>query len=56
MWAAISVALYTGDLQPKTQADIERAMHDWLASNSIDAGDTAVRTRARKLWHKLEES
>ncbi|HEX9752915.1 MAG TPA: hypothetical protein VGA46_05645, partial [Methyloceanibacter sp.] len=43
MWATIAVALFTGDLQPKTQADIERAMKDWLASNNVDAGDTAVR-------------
>ncbi len=26
MWAAVAVMLYTGDLQPRTQADIERAM------------------------------
>ncbi len=56
MWAAIAVALHTGDLKPKTQADIERAMKDWLASKDFDAGDTAVRTRARELWRALEES
>jgi hypothetical protein len=54
MWVAIAVALYTGDLQPRTQADIERAMKDWLASNNVDVGDTAVRGRARKLWQKVQ--
>jgi len=56
MWAAIAVELFTGDLQPKSQADIERAMKNWLGSMDIDFGDTAVRTRARQLWRKLEES
>jgi len=55
MWAAIAVALYTTDLEPETQADIERAMKDWLASNGIDAGDASVRTRAQQLWRKLKE-
>lgn len=47
--------LYAGDLQPKTQADIERAMKDWLASQELDVGDTSVRERARHLWVKLRD-
>jgi hypothetical protein len=54
MWAVIAVMLYLGDLKPKRQADIERAMKDWLASNDFEAGDTPVRDRARILWSKLE--
>ena len=56
MWAAIAVALHTGDLQPKTQADIERAMNDWLASKAINAADSSVRKRAQQLWRKLREA
>lgn len=56
MWATLAVMLYEGDLQPKTQADVERAMKDWLAQQGIDAGDTAVRARARQLWQKLKAS
>jgi hypothetical protein len=56
MWAAIAVMLYLGDLKPKTQADIERAMKDWLSAHEFDAGDTAVRGRARKLWQELLRS
>jgi hypothetical protein len=48
--------LYTGDLKPKTQADIERAMKEWLCAHDFDAGDTAVRSRARKLWQELARS
>ena len=54
MWASLAVALYTGDLQPKTQADIERAIKDWFAERDRDVGDTPVRDRARQLWQKLK--
>jgi hypothetical protein len=50
------VMLYTGDLHPQTQADIERTMKDWLAGHDLDVGDTAVRDRARQLWLKLQET
>lgn len=56
MWAAVAVMLYEGDLQPQTQADVERAMKDWFAANDIDVGDTAVRDRARKLWQRLKDT
>ncbi len=55
MWAHIAVKLYSLDLQPESQADIERAMMDWLASQDIDAGDTAVRQRARQLWQEYQK-
>lgn len=54
MWAAIAIALFVGDLQPKTQADIEKAMADWLVSNGHSAGVSTVRGRARRLWDKIE--
>lgn len=56
MWAAIAVALYSGDLRPRTQADIERAMSDWLVAKGLDAAASTVRTRARPLWRRLEEA
>jgi len=56
MWAAIAVMLYTGDLQPKTQADIERSMKDWLAGHDLDVGDTAIRDRARRLSVRFQEA
>ncbi|MDQ0839416.1 hypothetical protein [Sphingomonas faeni] len=45
--------LYVGDLDPKAQADIEKAMHDWLVANSYEAGETAVRERASRLWAEI---
>jgi hypothetical protein len=56
LWATIAVRLWTGDFKPKSQADIAKAMHDWLAENELDAGETAVKDRARKLWQKMEAS
>jgi len=46
--------LYVGDLAPKAQVDIEKAMHDWLVKNSHEAGETAVRERASRLWGSIQ--
>ncbi|WP_325231912.1 hypothetical protein [Sphingobium sp.] len=54
MWAAIAVKLYIGDLQPSSQADIERAMKDWFADKHLEIGDTAIRDRARVLWAEYQ--
>lgn len=56
MWASIAVQLWTGDLQPKSQADIKRAMLNWFNAKEIDVGDTAVTERARQLWQNVEAS
>lgn len=55
MWAAIAVDLYLGDLKPKTQADIEAAMHEWLSAHDIGASESTVRGRARQLWQAIQE-
>lgn len=54
MWATIAVALFTGDLRPKSQADIETAIKQWFSDNNLDVGDTAARARARILWQKYQ--
>lgn len=54
MWATIAVQLYVGDLQPETQADIERAMSGWFVDRDLEVGETAIRERARQLWRKYE--
>ena len=53
MWAAIAVKLFDGSLQPKTQADVEHAMADWITLNGYTAADSTVRGRARRLWDRL---
>lgn len=52
MWSAIAVQLYVGDLQPRSQAEIERMMLGWFADRNLEIGETAIRERARQLWRK----
>lgn len=54
LWAEIAFQLFSGALQPKRQADITKAMNDWLAERGFEAGDTAVTKRARALWQRME--
>lgn len=54
MIATISGQIFRGDLQPKFQADIERAMLDWLVENGKEASESAIRTRARLVWQEVE--
>jgi hypothetical protein len=55
LWASIAAQMFNGDFKPDKQADIEKAMHDWLGRNSKNAGETAVRAKARLLWAALNE-
>lgn len=56
MWAEIAVSLYNGDLDPKTQADVERAMATWIDANGHSAADSTIRGRARRLWDRIARS
>ena len=56
MWADIAVALWVGDLSPKSQAEVKAAIFEWFNKKGIDVGETAVRQRAQKLWSKIEAS
>lgn len=51
----IARRLYAGEFHPKRQAEVENAMHDWIAANGHSAGETQVRERARKLWQAIEK-
>ena len=54
MWAAIATALYVGDLKPKSQADVVRAMTEWVEANGHSAAESTIKTRARRLWDGIE--
>ena len=56
LWATIANALYQGDLKPKRQADIEKAMAEWITANGFDAASSTIRGRARLLWDLIEAS
>jgi hypothetical protein len=53
LWVEICSDLYNGDLTPESQADIERAMFDWLATKQLHSAESTVRERARKLWKAI---
>lgn len=53
MWAKIAADLFTGDLKPVTQADVERAMADWISANGHTAAESVIRDRARLLWRLI---
>jgi hypothetical protein len=53
LWVEIARQLYEGDLKPKKQVDIEKAMMDWLAVRGITPGATTIRERASKLWQAI---
>lgn len=53
MWASIASDLYDGTLIPKTQADIERAMSDWIFATGRSAADSTIRLRARLVWRRI---
>jgi hypothetical protein len=50
-WIEICRQIWMGDLTPKTQADLERAMLEWV-ENRRDAtvGETTIKSAARKLF------
>jgi len=58
-WEAALLAVarrwHFGDFKPKRQADVQRALSDWLSANGHSAGDTATKERARALWEAFKE-
>jgi len=53
MWAAVAFSLYDGDLVPKSQADVERAMTLWIEGQGHSAAVSTIRARARRLWDRI---
>lgn len=53
MWAAIAVSLYSGDFEPKSQADVQRAMLEWIEGNNHSVAESTVKSRARRLWDRI---
>jgi len=54
MWASIASDLYTGDLKPRTQAELEQAMLQWIEDHGQTAATSTVRGRARRLWDLIQ--
>ncbi|MGE0603132.1 MAG: hypothetical protein AB7O46_05030 [Xanthobacteraceae bacterium] len=54
LWVEMCRLIHEEGLAPKTQADLARVMHQWLQDNGHDAGETAVKERARKLFNGVK--
>ena len=49
-WIEICRQIYDNELKPKSQADLERAMLDWVTNNGHDVGETVIKSAAKKLF------
>lgn len=54
LWIEIFRQVYLGDLKPKSQADIVKAMQQWLSDRDIETADSTLKPRARKLLQMLQ--
>jgi hypothetical protein len=54
LWIEICRQLYTGDLKPTKQSDIENAMLQWLSNRGETPSTSTIRPRARKLWTAIQ--
>jgi hypothetical protein len=45
---------FRGDLKPKSQADVQRAMQDWITAHGYEAAESTVKLRARKVWQVIK--
>jgi hypothetical protein len=50
-WIDICGLIYEGKLNPKTQAELERAMLEWVENHGHDVGDTTIKKAAKKLFN-----
>lgn len=54
LMCAIWGLIYQGDLKPRNQAEIARAMLDWAAANDQELGATLAREKAQKVFAALK--
>jgi hypothetical protein len=54
LWAHIAASLYAGELKPKSQADVQRSMSEWIEGRGYSAADSTVKGRARRIWDLID--
>ena len=54
LWNAVWGQVYHGDLLPKRQADLERAMLNWATANSHELSESTVKPLARKMFATMQ--
>lgn len=53
LWVEICRQIYTGELLPKRQADIQKAMQQWCSDKGHSDAASTIRPRASKLWNTV---
>jgi hypothetical protein len=54
LWCAVWGLAYRGDLKPKNQADIEKAMMAWIEQRGETASESTVKPLARKMFVEMQ--
>ena len=54
LWCAVWGQIYRGDFKPKSQAEIERAMMDWVLAREESVSESTLKPLARKMFIELE--
>ena len=54
LWCAVWGEVYRGDLKPKSQADIERAMMSWVIAREESVSESTLKPLARRMFVELE--
>ena len=55
MMCAIWALIYQGDLKPKRQAEVEKALLDWATAHNYELGVTAAREKARRIFTTISK-
>lgn len=55
LWCAVFGQIFRGELLPKRQADVERAMLAWASDQDFELSPSAAKPRARKLFLEYEK-
>jgi hypothetical protein len=55
LWCSVWGQIYRGDLKPKLQADVEKAMLEWASAHGHEPSHSTIRSRARKLFQALQD-
>jgi len=53
LWCTIWGDIFRGDLQPKSQADVQNVMLNWLEAHGHSAGESTIKPRARRLFMEM---
>jgi hypothetical protein len=53
LWVEMCRQIYTGELIPERQADIQKAMQQWCSDNGHSDATSTIKPRASKLWYQV---